>query len=208
MDWKFVLFSFEGRINRAKYWAAQLAMLPVYIGALVLDGGEPSGFFGIAMLLLLYPHLATNVKRCHDRDHSGWFILVSLIPIVSLWYAVEIGFMQGTVGANAYGQDPLNPEGSRIVPDSLPSAAYLPPFAELAGRDVRTTDDQVSLHALCSLESANLRRLPQGTIIRLGAVSEVDGHYWIEAASSTGEAGFVLGPNIRSHSAVTEARRA
>jgi uncharacterized membrane protein YhaH (DUF805 family) len=63
---------------------------------------------GIANLLLAWPTIAISVKRWHDRDHSGWWVLVALVPIVGwLWMLVANGFLQGTPGANRFGADPL-----------------------------------------------------------------------------------------------------
>ena len=54
------------------------------------------------------PNIAAGVKRCHDRDRSGWFVFIVLIPLVgTLWYLIEIGFLRGTFGSNKYGADPL-----------------------------------------------------------------------------------------------------
>jgi uncharacterized membrane protein YhaH (DUF805 family) len=62
---------------------------------------------GLFVLLALYTSIAVAVKRCHDRDRSGWFLLVGIIPLINLWVLVELGFMRGTVGSNRYGSDPL-----------------------------------------------------------------------------------------------------
>ena len=70
-------------------------------------GGNVELVRGFIWLLTLVPHLAINTKRCHDRDRSGWFILLSLIPLVNLWYIVEVGFLPGTKGNNRFGPDPL-----------------------------------------------------------------------------------------------------
>lgn len=107
-----ILFSFEGRINRARYWGYSMVLmvgLIVIAGLGLLFAGE-IGFwssYGIALLFVIWPGMALGVKRCHDRNRSGWFMLVSLIPIVSIWYLVEIGFLRGTEGPNDYGEDPL-----------------------------------------------------------------------------------------------------
>lgn len=59
-------------------------------------------------VLQTWASLAIAVKRAHDRGRSGWFVLVGLIPIVGgLWLLVELGFLKGTDGDNAYGPDPL-----------------------------------------------------------------------------------------------------
>ena len=107
---KQILFSFEGRINRAKYWGYLLLLNPVWILAVVIDvalTGEPGFFYFISIFACLWPSIAINVKRCHDRNKSGWFYLIALIPIISIWYLIEVGFLRGTVGANQYGSDPL-----------------------------------------------------------------------------------------------------
>jgi uncharacterized membrane protein YhaH (DUF805 family) len=61
----------------------------------------------LAYLAMLVPFVALSVKRCHDRNRSGWFMLVAAIPFVSFWYVVEVGFLPGTSGPNQYGSDPL-----------------------------------------------------------------------------------------------------
>lgn len=138
MDWKFVLLSFQGRLNRKPYWIGALALMGVSIltvvGLLLLTGGG-AGFavIGIVYLLMLWPALAIGVKRLHDRDKSAWWLLVFYaLPVVlnitvgdgegmgaavfglaslgiSIWALVEMGFLRGTAGANRYGPDPLAP---------------------------------------------------------------------------------------------------
>ncbi|MDH5331954.1 MAG: DUF805 domain-containing protein, partial [Aquincola sp.] len=55
-------------------------------------------------VLLLWPALALSVKRWHDRDKSGWWVLVALIPFIGwLWMLIENGVRRGTVGPNRYG---------------------------------------------------------------------------------------------------------
>ena len=116
-----MLFSFKGRICRAEIWLYQVLILNlvfgacIAIGALVgdIDGTEVG--YAIGLLLTLWPGLALAVKRCHDRNRSGAFVLVSLIPFVGLWYLVEVLFLKGTEGDNKYGPDPLlrNPSGRK-----------------------------------------------------------------------------------------------
>jgi len=95
-----ILFSFEGRINRAKYWGYAVV---VWIGMGIILW---TSYF-IAVLLVIWPSIALGVKRCHDRNRSGWFMILSLIPILNFWYLIEIGFLRGTEGPNDYGEDPL-----------------------------------------------------------------------------------------------------
>jgi len=51
--------------------------------------------------------IAMVIKRLHDRDRSGWFALIFLIPIVgAIWLFVEVICLAGTTGTNRFGLDP------------------------------------------------------------------------------------------------------
>ncbi len=121
MSLKQVLFSFQGRIPRSTWWYFILAVNGIALVLAVVDGmiaavmGQdrygtsnwPNCLVFLFSLLILYPNLAVSVKRAHDRDHSGWFILIGLIPIIGpIWVLIEFGFLRGTVGPNQYGPDP------------------------------------------------------------------------------------------------------
>ena len=124
------LFSFDGRIGRKTFWMLGLytflANLVIYVPLfLVGDNG------GLQLVLLLvslafyaamaFQGLATTVKRLHDRNKSGWFYLVSLIPLVGpIWLLIEVGFREGVPGANIYGE----PNSGSPFRDELPVAAY------------------------------------------------------------------------------------
>lgn len=105
-----ILFSFEGRINRAKFWGYSLALAPIWAIGMALDfstTGDFGSFYLLAVAICFVPSLALNVKRCHDRNKSGWFYLVAFIPLIGPWYLIEAGFLRGTDGSNKYGADPL-----------------------------------------------------------------------------------------------------
>jgi len=112
MDYKKLLFSFEGRINRQPYWMFVLAVIAV---TFVLVGismviGEKVGTILLVLfqLAVLWSALAIQVKRWHDRDKSAWWLLMNLVPFVgALWVFVECGCLRGTEGQNQYGTDPL-----------------------------------------------------------------------------------------------------
>ena len=93
------LFSFKGRVERSMYW--RFAILP---GVLFLtlsslfDLPMRMGAFGFTVvgLLVCWIVLAISVKRCHDRGRSGWFVLISLIPLLgSIWLLIDLGFLPG-----------------------------------------------------------------------------------------------------------------
>ena len=110
-----LLFSTNGRIPRSTYWFYSFGYLGVSIVAFFLDMAlgtmdQRSGmgvFSVILSFLAIIPGFAVSIKRCHDRGHSGWFLLWGLIPFVSIWIAIELGFLRGTFGENQYGPDPI-----------------------------------------------------------------------------------------------------
>jgi uncharacterized membrane protein YhaH (DUF805 family) len=58
-------------------------------------------------LIILWPGIAILIKRSHDRDRSGWFILLFLVPFLNLWPLIELLFLRGTIGSNRFGPDPV-----------------------------------------------------------------------------------------------------
>ena len=112
MDYKTLLFSFEGRINRKPYWMFFLAMIVANIIVAVVAGmlGDTLGMIILIpfIIVLIWAGLAVSVKRWHDRDKSGWWVLIGLIPVIGpIWVLVECGFLTGTAGQNRFGADPL-----------------------------------------------------------------------------------------------------
>ena len=119
MDWTYLLTSFNGRINRAKFWAGIGAFIVIGIVAFILDAilgtrfntgsGAQAGIIGsLAGLASIYFAIALYAKRWHDRDKSGWWTLILLVPVIgAIWMLVECGFLRGTDGDNQYGPDPL-----------------------------------------------------------------------------------------------------
>ena len=57
-------------------------------------------------LAVLIPSLAVSVRRLHDIDRSGWFILIIFIPIVGIIWLLILYVREGTPGENQYGSNP------------------------------------------------------------------------------------------------------
>jgi uncharacterized membrane protein YhaH (DUF805 family) len=74
---------FEGRSSRSAYWWFYLFYILVFIGASIVDAIVKTPIFAfLAVLGLLLPSLAVLVRRLHDTDRSGWWVLISFLPIV------------------------------------------------------------------------------------------------------------------------------
>jgi uncharacterized membrane protein YhaH (DUF805 family) len=119
MDWVALYLSSHGRIARKTYWLASLPLLPLFIVLDLLMTGDVSAATSISALIvfaaLLVPNVMLGIKRFHDRDKSGWFMLINLIPLIGpLWILVELGFLQGSEGSNRFGPDPR-----AVLPDAV-----------------------------------------------------------------------------------------
>lgn len=124
-----LLFSFNGRLPRSKYWLGQIGVLVMirvitFVSNAVTHavrpapGVQPTAAALAAMLamgvlllaalgLALWGGLALVVKRWHDRDRSAAWALLGFLPIVGwVWQGVECGFLEGTLGPNRYGPSP------------------------------------------------------------------------------------------------------
>jgi uncharacterized membrane protein YhaH (DUF805 family) len=97
---------FTGRARRKEYWMFTLFNVLIVIVLSLIEGitglasnGEASILTGVYQLGILVPSIAVGVRRMHDTNHSGWWILC---PIVNLIFAL----IDGTRGENRFGPDP------------------------------------------------------------------------------------------------------
>ena len=106
---------FTGRSRRKEYWMFVLLSIGIYVIARILDGiaglnGVIAGTYGpitaLAALGLLVPSLAVSIRRLHDSDRSGWWLLLGLVPIVGEIIVLIFMVLEGTRGANRFGADP------------------------------------------------------------------------------------------------------
>ena len=106
---------FSGRSRRSEYWYFTLFYLVIAIILSVLDGivfggsvdgkGTPvlSGLFMLAMLL---PSIAVGIRRLHDTDRSGWWLLIGMIPILGAIVLIVFFVQDSKPGDNRFGPNP------------------------------------------------------------------------------------------------------
>ena len=104
--------NFTGRASRSEFWFWVLFAILVSIAATLIDvmlfsDSEMSPLSTLAGLALLLPNLSVSVRRLHDLDRSGWWVLLGLIPIVGLIIIIIWNCSKGTPGPNRFGPDPL-----------------------------------------------------------------------------------------------------
>jgi uncharacterized membrane protein YhaH (DUF805 family) len=148
MEWMILPYKryaeFTGRSRRMEYWMFALfyTLVALALGVLMVLGGfdletltgsattapEPgplffvgAGLLGLFVLASIIPGIAVTVRRLHDRDMSGWWVLgffvLGLLPYVG-WIAslvqLVITVLPGTKGANRFGEDPLDPNSAEV----------------------------------------------------------------------------------------------
>ncbi len=107
--WKLVVLQryakFDGRAGRAEYWWYVLAniILFVILGILMQIAGIFVILYAGVALALFIPNIAVGIRRLHDTNKSGWFLLISLIPLVGLIILIVFLATAGNPGANNYG---------------------------------------------------------------------------------------------------------
>lgn len=109
---------FNGRARRAEYWLFTLLMILFSIPfSIVTEIAETTGqmgpataglilVFGLVMLGLFIPSLAVSVRRLHDTNRSGWWVLIGLIPFLGGLVLFIFAILDGTPGPNRFGADP------------------------------------------------------------------------------------------------------
>lgn len=124
MDYKWLLLSPKGRLNRQPFWYTNIAfyLTALFVGYIdtmifggataLVEGGDTSPFqntplTSILSLLFLWPSLMIILKRFHDRDMSAWYLLWLFVPLVNLIMIIWVGCKKGTIGENKFGSDPL-----------------------------------------------------------------------------------------------------
>lgn len=132
--------SFRGRFSRKQFWLYWLgAMLGLALAMVLMGVLAPLGqsaslagslVVGVAAILASWVSLATQVKRWHDQNRSGWMVLVTFIPFVGFLISlICLGFLRGTPGDNRFGPPPGTTTPSVASPfiASETSAGAAPP---------------------------------------------------------------------------------
>lgn len=113
-NYKFIMtqqyVNFSGRLSRAHYWQFQIAMILVScvitIIGLIISDSVGDTVMVLAMVAHFIPSLGTTVRRLHDRDMRGWWILLQLIPTIGSLILLILLLMAGDKWANRYGPVP------------------------------------------------------------------------------------------------------
>ena len=97
--------NFEGRATRPEYWWFTLAyaIVNIILSLIPRAGTILSGFLGLAVLI---PSIGVAVRRLHDINKSGWWLLIALVPIVGYIIVILWFVKPSDNGENKYGERP------------------------------------------------------------------------------------------------------
>ena len=104
---------FQGRAGRSEYWWFFL----FNVGITLITGLISDGLNVLWSLAMLLPSLAAAVRRLHDRDMSGWWVLLILVPFIGGLALLIILALKGTDGPNRFGADPITGEQAPTMRD-------------------------------------------------------------------------------------------
>ena len=106
--------TFEGRARRSEYWYFVLFYILILLALTFVDGlvgtlSEEAGIGvlgGMFALGTLVPALAVTVRRLHDTNRSGWWVLVGIVPILGDVVLLVFAALDSQPGANRFGPNP------------------------------------------------------------------------------------------------------
>ena len=104
----------QGRGSRSEYWYFFLFNLLMHLATGLLDAGvfgESGLLNGLWSLAVLIPGIAAGVRRLHDTNRSGWWLLIPFIPLVGAIILIIWLARPGDAGPNRFGAAPLQAAG-------------------------------------------------------------------------------------------------
>lgn len=105
--WWFVLFLVIGNAVAGWLDSAIFGTSTMMMGDMTFE--YSSGFIGgIFTLATFLPNIAVSVRRLHDLDKSGWWLLIAFIPLIGFIILLVWFVRKGTAADNRFGPDPLS----------------------------------------------------------------------------------------------------
>ena len=101
---------FSGRARRTEYW--MFTLFNIIIGGVLYAVYAATGSSIFMILYVLYfvavfvPSLAVGVRRLHDTNRTGWWLLLGFVPFIGGIVLIVFCALEGDRGANQYGADP------------------------------------------------------------------------------------------------------
>jgi uncharacterized membrane protein YhaH (DUF805 family) len=196
---KFAVFS--GRARPSEYWwfvlllvvvAVPLGVVSELLARSGLDGAL--GLLVLAWLVLLIPWWAVSVRRLHDTGHSGWWLLIPLVPVAGWLILIFFLASRGEPGPNRYGAVPSAPSHHKtavpVVRAAAAPSSYETAVTAARGPDPHPERARVPPEGLAALKVPHphgeiVKRLEGGQEVLVierreawALIREVDGGTW------------------------------
>jgi len=99
---------FDGRARRKEYWMFVLFNIIVSVVLSIIESvvgiqGVLSGLYALAVLL---PAIGVSIRRLHDTNRSGWWLLIALVPLIGAIVLIVFTAQDSQPGSNQYGPNP------------------------------------------------------------------------------------------------------
>ncbi len=130
---------FEGRVTRQTFWMFTLWSF----GLSILLGIASDMIANIFSLAILLPSIGLGARRLHDIGMSGWWQLLSFIPVIGWIVLIYFLAKQGETGPNMYGVDPRAVTVVSDVPVTAAATDVVTPALQVQQTTPPTSDDEV-----------------------------------------------------------------
>jgi len=125
-------FSYSGRLNRKPFLQRSLLvtlLTPLLAAVLIFvfaGGLRPEEYLhrdllwlhvtlhSLLMILAIAAGFSLGVRRCHDLDKSGFWLLLGFVPCINFFWTLYLLCKRGTIGPNQYGEDPVRNDYDRM----------------------------------------------------------------------------------------------
>lgn len=160
-------FDFKGRSTRSQFWLFTLFLLIIGFVAMVIDGSigsaadtSPGPVFLTVYFLHLVPSLSVSVRRLHDTDRTGWWVLLGLIPIIGQVVLLVWLCSASTAGVNRFGGLPAQSGATPAV------GLATGPQSTAPGADLDRLEKLAALKASGAIDDTEFQRLKSDVITR------------------------------------------
>lgn len=115
---------FSGRTCRKEYWMFFLFNFTIYVVLLLIQKIEllsriSSVIAFVFTIAMIIPSIAASVRRLHDTDRSGWWFLVTLVPMIGTIILLIFMVPDSVTGQNQYGANPKEGSGNQAKMEKI-----------------------------------------------------------------------------------------
>jgi len=106
-------FVIQGRASKSEFWWFQLIWVVSYLATIIFENESAIFFFLGIIIIIAIPLFTVGIRRLHDTNKSGLYVLWSLLPFIGGIVVLAFMIGDGTKGKNQYGENPLKKSKSK-----------------------------------------------------------------------------------------------